>query len=314
MSITMIDNSLCDSNFAEGVTSAGIISYISALRDYGISYNEITPETLSLLPESHDCGGIILRIRDKSELAAANSRRFGYVCIPEELWQHARRIDSPVMLECEPHGSDFLLYTIELNSRINCRNISLLRIKDDFDIDGLRFAGRLALYKRESMIPMDICPTDGKLTAVSTLISAAAAGADSVTMRFGSFGEYAELEDSAAAMAAMFMVPMPEETTKALLACEMLYYMLYGREAAGILRRAVKDDLMVPYNFNAELPAHLDYRRLAELTVAARHRDEGSLVYKQLKSLNVETKDAKDLEKVLDELCMKLFDEGENNG
>ncbi|MCH5323843.1 MAG: hypothetical protein J1E39_01395 [Eubacterium sp.] len=304
MGITMIDNSLCDSGFVDGVRPSQIVTYINALHEYGIAYNEISTGTLELLPVGYDCKNIILRVTDEAELPMANTCRFGYVCLPERLWNYAGDIDSPVMLELSPHGSNFLLYALNAFSKGELTNISALRIKDDFDMEAYQLSATIEIYKNDALLPLDICPTDGKLTAVSSLISAAAAGADSVTMRFGSCGEYAELKDGAFAMAGMFSAPLPDDITKALIKCSLLYRMIYGREAAGILSHT--DGIYLPFNCNAEYPFHLNRRKYAEAANAEKRGNPSSLL-RRLKSMSVDSDNAADLEKALDEFCIKLF-------
>ncbi len=305
MSISLIDNSLCDCRFSDGADEKDILDYIKALRDYGISYNEIVPETLELLPEDFDFEGVILRASDAKHIAAAESRRFGYVCLTEETVECIPYIKSPVMLELEPAGSNFLMHILNVFSAGRVKNISLLRIKDDFDIDARMLAAMVSLYKRESMYPLDICPTDGKLTAVSSLIAAAASGADCVTMRFGSIGSFAELQDSATAMAGLFSVPLPAEVSDTLKRCERLYRKIYGREADSAVKRLANEENYLRYCGSGDEPDLSSERVLP--VVPIRREQNDSILYRRLKSLNVESENAADLEKAIEDFCMKLY-------
>ena len=206
MKVSIIDNSLCDSSFVSDVKPEAIKAYTDALHEFGVSYIEMTTDSFIMIPPASDMSKIILRMTSVRDLLYINSFDFAYVVVPAHLTDLIPKIERPVISELCLHGSDYMRVTEMFEKNFELDKVSMIRFVDDFRKSPQEMARMLAEYRRKYYRPIDICPTNKYTNAVSEAIAAVIAKSDSLTMRFGDYEQYAELQDYTVSLATLFGV------------------------------------------------------------------------------------------------------------
>lgn len=311
MKTVIIDNSLCDSFFTPYTTAEDIDMYIKSLFKLGVSYVEMTAESFLKLSPDTDCKKIILRITDKSDIHFINNFDFAFVVVPNGLLYMSDKIKLPIIAEICPMGGNLFS---AVNGLLSCdfsARISVIRIVDDFILDFHEMARITERLKTHYTQSFDFCPTNNSLTAVSTAIEAVSTHADSVTMCFGNGEVYAELVDYYKGICATFGFMPSAEGMIAVLSCELLYYKLYGREAAHLFissdnssgnifpMRAFNSDEVFVQSRN--IPPYFYPQNAKSI------KQKRDLLYDMLRNMQISGDEAKEIKKALDNFILPLY-------
>lgn len=303
MNTVFTDNSLCGCNFSDAATPSLLGAYIKSLHKAGVKYCEIDANTLDMLPERCDFSKLIFHANNLDELQFANEHKFGYVCMPEDLVRpFSNFMNNPVIAELKPNGENFLVHIMQFSADSGTENLSVIRVTDDFEEAGLYLTQMIELYDFEAVVPLDFCPKNNKLNALACVMSALAARVPCITLRFGSFDEYAELKDVLITLSKATRTSVPEEIIQTLAMCGALYNRLFGKPALSVTINAKPNAVGIDPGVKVDEP--LTRLRRVNLNNDA---EPSTLLARRLHDMNVEPEDADDLEKAIRSFLIDFY-------
>jgi hypothetical protein len=197
----IIDRSLCDLRFVdEPVKSRSVVPlYCAALLETGVDFIEISVPALVRLPSLSASDNYIFRIKRENDVAAANALPFAYVSLSLNLSYLIPKINKPILLEVNVGNCDPLTFVRVVSEHIDLTQIALLRLVCDFQQNPTEFDRFVTEYRLRYATPLDICPLDNSLEAVSQAVTAYASNVNSITLAFGGGDDkdvpFAPLED-----------------------------------------------------------------------------------------------------------------------
>lgn len=309
--INIIENSLCDAEFSENARPEHLVAYIDSLLEFGASYIEMVTDAFLLLPPTSDLSKIILRMTSPRDLLYINSFDFPYVVLPANLTEYASEIKHPIISEISLHGSNMLQIMSMFEKTFDYSNVAMIRFVDDFKMTSAEMADVIRIYRSKCCRPIDICPTNRYTNAVDKAIAAVLARSDSITMRFGSYDKYAELQDYTISLATLYGVAPSHQTILALCKCDTLYRILYERNAHSALADLRENQIAPHYIRNTDLSLPLipsertirsSYIRQPEFGT-----DKEDALYRKLRSMLVDDVTARELQDEIDKFCTRLF-------
>ena len=310
MKVNIIENSLCDAEFSENARPEHLVAYIESLHEFGASYIEMVTDAFLLLPPASDLSKIILRMTSPRDLLYINSFDFAYVVLPANLSEYASEIKHPIISEIALHGSDMLQITAMFEKTFDFSNVSMIRFVDDFNLSAAEMTELIRKYRSRYCRPIDICPTNKLTNAVSEAISAVISKSDSITMRFGSYDKFAELQDYTISLANLYGIAPSPQMILALCKCDSLYRVLYGRNADSALATLRSSQIAPHYirNIDRSLPEIPSERtiRTSYIRQPELRKDKGDALYNKLRSMLVDDITARELEEEIDKYCTKL--------
>lgn len=317
MKVSIIDNSLCDSSFVKEVRPEEIQAYMNSLHEFGVSYIEMTTDTFIMLPPASDMSKVILRMTSVRDLLYINSFNFAYVVVPAQFTDLVTKIERPVISEICLHGGDVMRAMEIFEKNFELDNVSMVRFVDDFRETPQEMAMLIREYRDKYFRPIDICPTNKYTNAVNEAVAAVIAKTDCLTMRFGGYDKYAELQDYTISLATLFGVAPSPQMVMALYKCGCLYGMIYGRRAESSLDSLRAGQISPHYvqNVDRYKPVMPNERTTLSSYVRPPDREEskgGKLLYKKLRSMMVDAKTAEELEEEIDEFCTQLYNKRDN--
>jgi hypothetical protein len=202
----LIDRSLVnvefDSNFNIFNNKKAMFMYVCSLIEAGASYIEVDYESLLRLPKPSGAENYIFRIGSPEEFVVTNALKFAYTVVPLKYHYIAPQIQIPAILEIEVGEGDVFDVLRLISSNIDFSPYSMIRLVGDFEPDSI--GQMIAEYKRKTVIPIDICPTNTTLSALNSAIAAFKANADAVTVSFGEYEQFASLEELLIMLSAMY--------------------------------------------------------------------------------------------------------------
>lgn len=315
MKVSIIDNSLCDASFVDEVKPEAVVAYKDALAEFGVAYTEMTTDTFLMLPPAGDMSKVILRMTSARDLLYINSFNFAYVTVPANLTELIPEIKRPVISELSLHGGDSLRVMEMFEKNFELDNVSMIRFVDDFRESPQEMAQLIRAYRDKYFRPVDICPTNKYTNAVNEAIAAVIAKSDSITMRFGDYERFAELQDYTISLATLFGVAPSPQMILALYKCGCLYAMIYGRRARSTLDDLRFSQISPHYVKNADRYVPMSPNERTTHTSFVRPPDNSAqnsdLLYKKLRSMMVDAVTAQELEEVIDEFCTQLYNKSE---
>ncbi len=311
MKVSIIDNSLCDSSFTDDVKPELIAAYKDGLAEFGVAYTEMTTDTFLMLPPAGDMSKVILRMTSVRDLLYINSFNFAYVTVPANLTEFIPQIERPVISELSLHGGDLIRATEMFEKNFDLDKVAMIRFVDDFRESPQEMAQLVREYRNKYYRPVDICPTNRYTNAVNEAVAAVIAKSDSITMRFGDYDRFAELQDYTISLATLFGVAPSPQMIMALYKCGCLYAMIYGRRARSALDDLRFGQISPHYVKNVDRTIPLQPNERTTHTSYVRPPDNsaqnGDLLYKKLRSMMVDAVTAQELEEVIDEFCTQLY-------
>ena len=207
MKTSLIDSSLVGLSFHIDTRKRDVFLYCSALREAGADFVEVDLQALTHLPRPNGSERYIFRLNSEHEIPLANALPFSYVSVPLRLSHMIPRLTRPILLDVHIGSANPIALAKVVAENIDLTRVALLRLTGDFDghqnTDDLAYL--INAYRSRYAVPIDICPTDQSLCAMSAATSAFFARADTITLRFGGQG-YAALEDFLIALATMHRV------------------------------------------------------------------------------------------------------------
>ena len=208
MKTVLIDNSLCALSIRDDAEAADISRYISALAQTGVKYVEIDFRALMKLRHLPEGIGYIFRPIDPMFLKFTEVFRFDYVALSVPEVSRYPKINAPVLFSL-PISGDFMNKSpcdiIKCAEDVIRSKVTSVRIRGDFPLLSMAEADRyLDFLRRRVAVPVDICPTNGRMTALNTAINFYNSNTDSVTVTMGSSNKYCSLEELMITFLTMF--------------------------------------------------------------------------------------------------------------
>lgn len=156
--------------------------------------------------------------------------------------------------------------------------------------------------------------------AVSEAIAAVIAKSDSLTMRFGDYEQYAELQDYTVSLATLFGVAPSPQMIMALYKCGCLYAMIYGRQAKSSLDDLRSNQISPHYVTNVDkpkpfLPSERTKTSSYVTPPETKEKEGGELLYSKLRSMMLDADSAEELEQEIEQFCTQLYNKyGDKSG
>lgn len=199
MKTVLIDNSLCSLTIKDDAEAADINRYICALAQTGVRYVEIDFRALMKLGRLPDGIGYIFRPVTPMFLRFTELFHFDYIALTATELERYPKVGLPVMLSL-PLPRDYMNRSphdlVRCAGSIVGAPINSLRIRGDFPLLSVGGASEyIDFLKRHIPTPVDICPTNGCMTALNTAVNFLRCGSDSVTVTMGSSDRYCSLEE-----------------------------------------------------------------------------------------------------------------------
>lgn len=199
MKTVLIDNSLCALTIKDDAEAADINRYICALAQTGVRYVEIDFRALMKLRRLPEGIGYIFRPVDPMFLRFTEVFCFDYIALSVTEVTKYPKIDSPVLLSLPLPGNFMTRSPREI---VQCAEdviegkVTSVRIRGDFPLLTTGDADSyIDFLRRRIAIPVDICPTNGRRTALNTAMNFLNCGTDSITVTMGPSERYCSLEE-----------------------------------------------------------------------------------------------------------------------
>ncbi|MCL2078182.1 MAG: hypothetical protein FWH08_07255 [Oscillospiraceae bacterium] len=201
MKTAIIDRSLSGLSFNEITGKSDVYLYAKSLIEAGADYVEIDLQTLARLPEPTDSDSYIFRIERAEEYQIANALPFAYTLVPLKFSNLIEKLEIPVILEIKTGDADILALLKIVSESIDLTGVALLRLIGDFRRQADDFPTLINKIRMKYAVPIDICPLNTTLGALSAAIAAYQARTDSLTLNFGSNSNFTSLEEFLISMA-----------------------------------------------------------------------------------------------------------------
>lgn len=222
---------------AEKTVEAKISEYCEAVMTCGADYIEIDGKTARLLEEQDLSERYILRVQTVSDLKLCMRRRFAYVVVPYQLASAFFKIGGMQQIIIEANADEYSAQALLLHIQeiIDVRRVSMIRLTGVFG--GAESVEQLVKWHRKnSFIPLDICPLNTMMTGVSDAIGAYVAGADAVTLSFGRGYYYSALEQFLISIHIYKKSYMQEDVIRGICTASLLFTEIFGAIPSGIER------------------------------------------------------------------------------
>ena len=181
-----------------------LFMYVCSLVEAGADYIEVDFEAVMKLPKPSGAEKYIFRLSRPEEFVVANTLNFSYAVLPLRFSYVQQKLEIPVILEVETGDSDVFDVLQVVSANIDLSQYSMIRIIGEFEPDTI--PAIISTYRRRTIIPLDICPSNAGLTALTSAISAFNAKSDAITVKFGDYRDYASLEEVLIMLASMHKI------------------------------------------------------------------------------------------------------------
>ena len=232
MKTVLTDNSRCTLPIDEHARPQHIYRYIQALAETGVKYVELDFRTVMKMQELPDEVGYIFRLGDPMFAELTQAFDFNYVLVTiQDLKENINVGRTPVIIEFPAiHGLSRQL--IKLAQGQISAPISMTRVRGSYPLMSEGEVGEMVWRAKNAVtVPVDICPMNGKKTALDMAIKASRAGVDSLTMCMGRSKNYAALEDYVFTLMSVHDILPKEISLSAMCRAEMLHHLVFRSRA-----------------------------------------------------------------------------------
>lgn len=232
MKTVLTDNSLCTLHIDEHARPQHIYRYIQALAETGVKYVELDFRTVMKMQELPDEVGYIFRLGDPMFAELTQAFDFNYVLVTiQDLKENINVGRTPVIIEFPAiHGLSRQL--VKLAQGQISAPISMTRVRGSYPLMSEGEVGEMVWRAKNAVtVPVDICPMNGKKTALDMAIKASRAGVDSLTMCMGRSKNYAALEDYVFTLMSVHDILPKEISLSAMCRAEMLHHLVFRSRA-----------------------------------------------------------------------------------
>lgn len=195
MKTVLVDNSLCVYTLRDDANPDYIYKYIQALREAGVRYIELDFRALMKLRKLPSGVGYIFRLVDPMFMKLCEVFDFDYIHITLSDIKKKIKTDIPAMLGFSA-GENLDGRVFRYARQLFDGEITAVRIRGSFPFMAHEAAERYIIgLKNEVPVPIDICPMNGRRTALDTAIKFTAANVDSLTLSLGQSEKFCAIED-----------------------------------------------------------------------------------------------------------------------
>lgn len=183
----IIDNSLCNIDFAENAVSKNVKEYVATLFQCGIDYIEVDGKAMSYLPDVNTSDNFIFRLEKIEDFGILTKKRFRYIVLPLSMIAISKKLSAlKIMLEvdCSRYSYDELY---EIRNKALAAGCASLRLVSDFKEKDEDLIARCTQWDcTPDCMPINICPLNTSLNGVNAAYTAADNNASMLTLGFGS--------------------------------------------------------------------------------------------------------------------------------
>ncbi|MCL1903450.1 MAG: hypothetical protein FWF94_03420 [Oscillospiraceae bacterium] len=317
MKTVLIDKSLTKMKFNHSFGDDNDIKrmlfmYVCALTEAGASYIEVDFDTIVRLPKPSGAENYIFRIGRPEEFVVANALSFAYAVIPLRFSYILPKIEIPAILEIDTGDSDIFEVLQIVSSNIDLSPYSMIRITGNFDSDII--SSVIGNYRRKTIIPIDICPKNNRLSALNSAISAVIAESDSVTARFGDSNNFASLEEVLIMLSSLHRIIVSPNYLEGICKASLFLSMLSTEADCSNLTMMMKKYMYGTHRIeNIDAALNKDEIELRQLLGSRIRSDLGKTPVRMnsaervLNSLGLEKEISEQIVKVIDNCNVKLF-------
>jgi hypothetical protein len=312
MKTVLIDRSLVgtkfDVNFGED--KKAMFMYVCALIEAGASYIELDFDSVVRLPKPSGAENYIFRISRPEEFVVANALSFAYAVLPLKYSYVLPKLELPVILEIDVGDSDIFSILQIVSSNIDLSLYSMIRLVGDFDPDSI--PSILSTYRRRTIIPIDICPRNTAITALTSAIAAYKANSDAVTVKFGDYKDFASLEEVLIMLSSMHKLIVSADYLEGICKASLFLSMFTEGTSRSNLALMMQKYMHGPLKIeNVDAPVDLDAVELKQL-LGSRIRmpyptARSSPAARVLNSLGIEQEMSDEIIRVLKDCSMEIF-------
>lgn len=247
MKTVIIDKSLCLFPLDETAKPELIYKYIQALGETGVKYAELDFRTIMRMGELPDGIGYIFNVFDHRFEGLAEAFDFDYTVVPFSILKCNIRVKTPAIVQF-PALMRPSAQVLHIAEGLIHGKIGMVRLEGDFPIMAAEEAAHFAAGLRNHItVPIDICPTNNRRTALDTALKLTAAGIDSVTMSMGMTNSFVSFEEFLFSLMSVFGT-LPDKFSMAGLCKAAIYHKLIF---AGRKSDSITDIMrMLDYNIN----------------------------------------------------------------
>ena len=241
MKTVIIDNSLCTLPIDEQALPEFISRYIRALAEAGVKYVELDFRTIMKMHELPDCVGYIFRLGDPMFAELTQAFDFSYVVVTiNDLKDPLHIGNTPVIMEF-PALHSLSRQLIRLAQEQVSSQIAMARLRGSFGYMTPESAREFVWRAKSAVtVPVDICPMNGKKTALDTALKVSNAGVDSMTLCMGRSKNYASLEDFVFSLMTVFESQPKELDLSGLCKAAAYHKLVFGRYSGDCISETMK--------------------------------------------------------------------------
>jgi hypothetical protein len=280
--------------------------YVCSLIEAGASYIEVDFEAVQRLPKPSGSENYIFRLNVPEEYVVANALSFAYAVVPLKYHYIASELEIPAILEIETGDSDIMAILQLVSSSIDLSPFTMIRLVGDFEPDTI--SDILAKYKRRTVIPIDICPTNSTLSALTCAIAAVRANCDAVTVSFGEYEKFASLEELLIMLSAMYKIVVSPDYLAGICKAS-IFLSMFSEEKLSNLAMMVRRYMYRPINIQT-----VDDNRIIEQTVKpppmsvyCDNRQKSNLAARVLHSMGIERELSSQIIEILDSCRVDIY-------
>lgn len=195
MGTALIDNSLCVFTLRDDASPEHIYNYIEYLGKAGVKYVELDFRAVMKLRSLPPNVKYIFRMIDPMFLKLCEIYKFDYIHLCVNDVKKGIKTDIPVMLGLDP-GETVSSKVFHYSNQLMDGNVTATRMRGSFPMMSHEEAERYILgLKNIVPVPIDICPMNGRKSALDTALKFSQNGVDSLTLTMGSTDKYCSLEE-----------------------------------------------------------------------------------------------------------------------
>lgn len=296
----IIDRALAGGSFCpEYLGKEHITSYLEALEACGTDYIEIGADLVPLLGEEDLSQRYILHIEREEDIACCG-RKFAYVSVPFALGHLIGRIGETQNVIAEITADEYSVHAelLRLRSSGLLKYISVVRVTGCFSMFTEKMEELVSWFRENFVQSIDICPLNTGLCGCVGAIGAADAGADAVTLSFGSDKFYTSLESYYIEKHILSQSFMPKEIIEGICRASQSYVDIFCDLPCGLMQADELTSRLRTPVCNPELG--IVYRTFA-VRAKPEQPPKESAVQKEIESLDLES----ELEKAVKEAVKK---------
>lgn len=307
MKTALIDRSLTGLEFREITKKSDVYLYADSLLEAGADYIEIGLTALTRLPKPTGSERYVYRIERPEEYIIANAFPFSYASIPLRLSYLISKIQIPVILEVNIGDVDPLALVKVVSDSIDLTAVSLLRLTGDFKQSPDEFNLLVNRLRMKYAVPVDICPLNNSMSALSTAITAYAARTGSVTLSFAGAGNFASLEEFLIALSSMYGVVVTKNYISGICKSAMLSFLISTIETRNL------NLLMKHYGLNSHKIMRIDSQPLDKINEYRRVSlsKRRSATEKKLNKMKIDEERAEKIAEVLKNCGIDFYSDDE---